>query len=110
MALSVLVLVLLLLVALSIASYARRRIAATFFALSFLVAALVAVATHEGFPIVASWGVTVVLGLVLQTVKDTCAALLPGPPEDARERRRAARERARAQARRRARTSLRDVS
>jgi hypothetical protein len=98
MVLSVLILVLLLLVALSIASYARHRIAATFFALSFLVAAVVAAATRGGFPIAASWGLTVVLGLVLQSVKDTFTELLPGPREDERDRRRAARERSRAQA------------
>jgi hypothetical protein len=95
MLLTVAILVLFTLVALSLASYSRHRIATTFFVLSFMVAAVFDTATHELFTVVAAWALTIVLGLVLQTVKDTVAELIPEPDPDDRDRRRAARERAR---------------
>ena len=55
MLLSASILVLLLLVAVSLASYSRHRIAATFFVLSFVVAAIARTATHERFSVIAAW-------------------------------------------------------
>jgi hypothetical protein len=95
MLLTVTILVLFTLVALSLASYSRHRIAATFFVLSFMVAAIFETATHQLFTVLAAWALTIVLGLVLQTVKDTVVELIPETSRSERERRHAARERAR---------------